>query len=69
MRASLDSSLLLILANALTVQTQAQSCPDIHIFGVTVLAQYTGGQGTLRAELDLLLRIGAAGRSGSINKT
>ncbi|CAF3496782.1 unnamed protein product [Fusarium graminearum] len=36
---------------------------------VTVGAQYIGGQETLQAELDLLLRIGDAGRSGSINKT
>ncbi|CAF3619764.1 unnamed protein product [Fusarium graminearum] len=49
MRASLDSSLLLILANALTAKAQAQSCPDIHIFGAreTSVAPGFGSTGAL----------------------
>ncbi|QPC78063.1 hypothetical protein HYE68_008815 [Fusarium pseudograminearum] len=49
MRASLDSSLLLILANALTAKAQAQSCPDIHIFGAreTSVAPGFGSAGAL----------------------
>ncbi|UZP36700.1 hypothetical protein NXS19_004516 [Fusarium pseudograminearum] len=49
MRASLDSSLLLIFANALTAKAQAQSCPDIHIFGAreTSVAPGFGSAGAL----------------------
>src|SRR6478735_4643771 len=36
---------------------------------VTGWARYTGERGTIQAEYDLLLRIGTAGRSGSIDKT
>ncbi|XEV01374.1 hypothetical protein FSHL1_006661 [Fusarium sambucinum] len=49
MRTSLDSSLLLILANVLAAKAQAQSCPEIHIFGAreTSVAPGFGSAGAL----------------------
>ncbi|RGP63223.1 acetylxylan esterase 2 [Fusarium longipes] len=49
MRASLDSSVLLILVNALAAKAQAQSCPEIHIFGAreTSVAPGFGSAGAL----------------------
>ncbi|RGP69723.1 acetylxylan esterase 2 [Fusarium sporotrichioides] len=49
MRASIDSSLLIILANALAAKAQAQSCPEIHIFGAreTSVAPGFGSAGAL----------------------